>query len=532
VLWLLLALILLWIAFGPWVLVAGAALLLVPRVRHWVLDRVRLTWRAAGVTALVLAVLAGVVLVLPDGLLPVPQSPGVLASPTYEGRPATARGVDHEPVPRHPHLAPNGANSMHNDAWATDAYEWAGPLGEQPEVDTAWYGIEECATLTFDSADRLVALCGDLDGPTLHVIDPESMRKLATKDLPSRPDSDKPPWQDLCGGAYMYLDDRDRAVLATTDRRIMAVTTADGEGRAELTTDETWDLTPYVPDGDCLVALLPDWSGRIWWITQAGLVGTIVPESGEVRVEELGEVIANSFAADADDSVYVVTDHALYRLEAAADGTPTVTWRSEYDRGSEVKPGQLSQGSGTTPTLVDGGLVAITDNAEPRMNVVFLRRSDGSEVCREPVFEAGASATENSVISLGTGVVVENNHGYGSPLKTLLGRATSPGFTRVDVVDGECVTVWENDRVAPSSVPKASWRTGLVYAYTKRPSWTGVSSWYLTAIDAHTGRHRFSVRTGTGILMNNHYAATTIAPDGSVFIATLAGLVRVRDRRS
>ena len=49
-------------------------------------------------------------------------------------------------------------------------------------------------------------------------------------------------------------------------------------------------------------------------------------------------------------------------------------------------------------------------------------------------------------------------------------------------------------------------------------------------VDAETGRTAFSVRTGTGVLMNNHYAAMTIAPDGAAWIATLAGMVRVRDR--
>ena len=57
-----------------------------------------------------------------------------------------------------------------------------------------------------------------------------------------------------------------------------------------------------------------------------------------------------------------------------------------------------------------------------------------------------------------------------------------------------------------------------------------MSAWYLTALDVTTGRTVFSVRTGTGVLMNNHYAAMTIAPDGAAWIATLAGMVRVRDR--
>ena len=34
---------------------------------------------------------------------------------------------------------------------------------------------------------------------------------------------------------------------------------------------------------------------------------------------------------------------------------------------------------------------------------------------------------------------------------------------------------------------------------------------------------------GTGEAFNNHYSAITLAPDGSLYAATLAGLVRVRD---
>ncbi len=285
-----------------------------------------------------------------------------------------------------------------------------------------------------------------------------------------------------------------------------------------------------VPEDDCLIALMPDWDGRIWFETRGGLVGTVTPETGAGRVLDLEEEIANSFAVDEDGGVYVVTTGALYRLEADQAGRPTVTWSAPYDAGSERKPGQLSRGSGTTPTLLPGGLVAITDNAEPRMNVVFLRRETGEEVCSAPVFADDASATDNSLVAVGDGVVVENNHGYESPLSTMLGRATEPGLARVDVADGRCRVRWTSDVVAPSSVAKVSLATGLVYAYTKRPSRWGVSAWYLTAVDARTGRHVFSVRTGTGTLMNNHYAAVTLAPDGSAYIATLAGMVRVRDR--
>jgi hypothetical protein len=195
-----------------------------------------------------------------------------------------------------------------------------------------------------------------------------------------------------------------------------------------------------------------------------------------------------------------------------------------------VEP-EPSRGSGSTPTLLPGGLVAIPDNAEPRMNVVFFRRDSGEKVCETPVFDEDASATDTSLVAVGDGVIVENNHGYGSPLSTLLGFGTSPGFARVDVGDGTCTVVWTSDLNAPTSVAKASLETGLLYAYTKRSTWWGVSAWYLSAIDVHTGRHVFSVRTGTGTLMDNHYAAVTLGPDGSAYVSTLAGLVRVRDRQ-
>lgn len=527
--WLVGALLLLWVALGPWVLVAAVAVLFVPRARWWVQDRIHVSRRVLAYVVGGAVVLTGLVVVVPDGWLPIPQSPGILATPSYVGRPAMANPIAAAELPQHPHLARNGAGTRHNDAAASGAYPWAGPLGLSPEVETAWFGLEECATLTVDSHERLVALCSDRSGPSLHVIDPDTMREAAGKELPTWIDGDESS-RDGCGAESFYLDERDRAVLATTDRQVLAVRTSDGEGEPELSTDQSWDLKPYVPFGDCLVALLPDWSGRIWWVSHEGLVGTITPDSGEVHVHDLGEKVGTSLATDESGGVYVVSEVALHRLAAGPDGTPQVVWRTAYDRGSEQKPGQPGRGSGSSPVLLDGGVVAITDNAEPRMNVLFLDRGTGAEICRQPVFDDDASATGSALVSVGTGVVVENNHDYTSPMSTILGFATSPGLARVDLAQGECSTRWTSDRVAPSSAAKASWATGLVYAYTKRPSWTGVSSWYVTAIDAVTGRTMWSVRTGTGVLMNGDRAAITIAPDGSLWIATLAGLVRLRDR--
>ena len=86
-----------------------------------------------------------------------------------------------------------------------------------------------------------------------------------------------------------------------------------------------------------------------------------------------GEQIENSFSVG-PDGVYIVSDHALYRMERAADGTPHVVWRETYDRGTQRKVGQINQGSGTTPSLIGDKYVAIADNAEPRLHALVYRR--------------------------------------------------------------------------------------------------------------------------------------------------------------
>lgn len=503
-----------WLAIGPWSLAVALVVVLVPATRRRITPN---RWTLGGVVAVV-ALAAAVVVVVPDGRLPLPPGGGLLVTPAYDGRAADPQPIELV-VPQHPGLAPNGRSSMHGDAWATDSYAWPGPLGVDPEVSTAWYGLEECATLAFDPEGRLVALCGNRKGPVMHVLDPETMRPLATYDLPDREPSDKRPWEDLCGGAYFYLDADAQAVVATTDRRILTLTSDGLEKRDEV------DLSAVVPDDDCLVALLPDWQGNTWYVTQDGRVGT----TGGGEPLDLGAEIANSIAAD-DTGVYLVTTEQLVKVEMSA-GTPAVVWATDYPNGGERKPGQLSAGSGTTPTVLPSGLVAITDNADPQVHVQFYEGATGELVCEAAVFAEGASATDNSLVAVGdSSVVVENNHGYTAPWSTIVGRATPGGLARVDADGGECTVGWQSDEVAPTSVAKVSLATGLVYAYTTRPSWWGVSAWYLTAIDARTGETAYSVRTGTGTLFNNHYSAVTLGPDGSAYVATLGGMVRVRDR--
>ena len=464
---------------------------------------------------------------------PIPSLPTDLLVPKFIGAEAFPKPLSAPDVPQNPFLAPNGRSSMHNDAYSTDAYDVSGPLGHRLTVKSRSYGIRECATIAFDSHDRLVGLCGGLEGFTMMVINPVTLNvidelRVSARDLTSGAN----PFTDICGGTYFFLDPHDHAFATTTDSGIAELSVAaDGT----LTRLHDWPMASHLADGDCLVATGVDWNGLLWWFSQQGVVGTLDRSTGDVQVVRLpdGEGIFNSVSGDETGGMYLVTTHATYRMDADASGQPSVTWRIPYDRGTQVKPGQLSQGSGTSPTLIGRRWIAIADNAEPRANVLVYDRRRGITNrlhCVVPVLADGASATENSLVAAGNSVIIENNYGYSGVQSTLLGRSTTPGIARVLITSSGCRVAWTNNEViAPTSVAKASLGNGLVYAYTKPVRKDLIDAWYVTALDIRTGRTVWSRLTGTGIQWNNHYAAIYLGPDGTLYFATVAGLVRVAD---
>ena len=468
--------------------------------------------------------------------LPIPSLPTDLLVPKFIGAPAPEQPIAHPPIPQNPWLSPDGTNTMHNDAYASDAYQVSGPLGNGLKVKSASYGVRECATVAFDSHGRIVGLCGGLEGFAMMVIDPVTLKPISEMRTSARNLlTSANPFTDICGGTYFFLDGEDVAYPTTAEKTVLKIKV---EPDGDLTQQDEWSLAAHIPADDCLIATMPDWDGRIWFFTQQGHVGTLDRESGAVQVMQLpdGEEVTNSVATDETGGMYVVSTHALYRLDATAEGVPEVTWREVYDRGTRLKPGNLSQGSGTTPTLLGDRWVAINDNADPQTNVLVYDRREGVADrlhCTQPVLAADAGTTDNSLVAAGNSFIIENNYGYGGPLSTILGKTTTPGLSRVMVEDDGCHVAWTNDSIAPSSVAKASLGNGLLYAYTKPklPSAlsTTLDAWYFTAIDIRTGETAWSRLTGTGIQWNNHYAAIYLGPDGTAYIATLAGLVRITD---
>lgn len=468
----------------------------------------------------------------PHDAAPLPQAtpiPWSGTAPPGSGGPWAPVPFAGSAPPQHPHMAPNGQSNIHNDGWMTDAYDGPGPLASSPTTASSQLG-GLCGTITFDSHGRIVTVCLGLGTATLWLLDPATLAPLASFELPPRPAAEPGtnPLQDYTGGGYFFLDAEDRAVVSTGQQTVVWIAQVEGPEGIRLEQVRSVDLSAALGDGERLTGVLPDWSGRLWFVgKKRGVIGVVDGEAITTLV--LDEPVQNSFAVD-EDGVYVVSDVALYRLDAPPGGAPAVTWREVYANTGVKKPGQADAGSGTTPTLLEGGLVAITDNADPMQVVVYQRATTASprKVCEVPVFPAGGGATENSLVASGRSLFVENNHGY-EGFSDVAAGTTLPGFARVDVRPDTsgCDLIWETAAVsAPSVVPKLSRTTGLLYTYTKAPDSPG---WYWTALDAATGDVAWQVLAGTGAAYNNNYAGMALGPDGAATLGVLVGVIRLAD---
>jgi hypothetical protein len=486
----LLGLALLMLALGPVVLLLGLLALAVPRVRAWLRPdrRAVVGWAGAVVVA------APLLVAVPGGWLPIVAGPGTEVTPAYVGRPALGDPAGPAPAPV-PHVAPA---------------LFAGPLGESPRVRSRWYGLAGCQDLAVDTHHRLVTLCGGPGRPVLRLLDPGSLRQLASKDLPGRAGL-------ACPGVF-FADDAGHVVVATTDQQLLTVGTADAQGDSELTTTASVDLSGALPDDDCVTGLRPDPQGHVWFASHDGRVGIVA--DGRPRTVDVGDELDRPLVTSTS-SAYVAGGDGLHKV-AVLGGRPVAVWSTPYD-GADP---------GAAPVVLPSGAVAVATDRDPRLEVTVLRSDTGAVVCRTPLFGDGSS-TDGGLVATGDGrdaVLVTNGQGYGGPLTTVLGRTTTGGIARVDVRDGRCVHTWTSDLDAPSGAPAVSPPVGLAYAVTKRHSWWGVDAWYVTALDLRTGRAVWARRVGLGVLRDNHHAAPALGPDGSLYVPVLGGFLRVHDR--
>jgi hypothetical protein len=461
------------------------------------------------------------------------------AVPTTLGASVPARPMPDLQQPKHPMLAESERSSMHGGSYNWDLNSYPGPLGHDTHTAHRAFSklVGVAPNIAFDAAGRLITVSLQLNGIELHLLDPETLETLALAELPP-----KESFEDNSGGGYFHLDDRDRVLLAPSDETISIYEVVEDEQGLAWRVAESHDVSGLLPEGVNIHDVIPDWNGHLWFVTGGNLLGYRNKDSGEFFTYELeadGEVIQNSFGVD-EDGLYVVSTDALYLFETGSKGEILPIWREDYENGEVQKPGTLSHGSGTSPTLIGDDLVAIADDGHPFTNVMVYRRKESIAgdrvVCKVPLFEEGKSATENSLMVYGNAMVVQNDYGHvfeGNALQT------SPGVMRIDVREDRsgCDVVWYNDTMISQSLPRLSTATGLLYFYTFKKQAPGdfFGGWYLTAVDFDTGEELWDrlISPGTGTIidpLSSVTAPVVMGPNGAAYVGIRTGVVMAKDR--
>ena len=438
-----------WWAIGPWILAVFLVALLVPATRR----RMRPNrWLLGGLAVVVVAATAVVVL-LPDGRLPIPPGGGRLVTSSYDGHAVQPQPIELS-VPQHPGLAANGSSSMHNDAWATDAYQGPGPLGKDPEVDDVVVrprGVRDARLRPGRAARRALRR--------------PAPARCCTSSTP-RPCARSRPWtcptartsrQAAVGGPLrrrLLLPRRARTARSSRPPTAACSSTvrhrrAGERGRASV------DLTDVVPRRR-LPGRADARLGGPHLVRHPGRPRRRVdPATGASTSLDLGEEIANSIAVD-DTGVYLVTDRGALqaggRRHRAAGGPLAGDVRPRQR--TEARPAQRGQRHDADRAARAGWWRSPTTPTRGCTSQFYDDR-DGRLVCEARGLRSGESATDNSLVAVGdASVVVENNYGYDGPWSTLLGRATArrPRPGRRSPGDGECEVGWTSDEIAPTSV--------------------------------------------------------------------------------
>ena len=216
---------------------------------------------------------------------------------------------------------------------------------------------------------------------------------------------------------------------------------------------------------------MPDWEGASGSSPRRAGSGSLDPAPGR-RDLRLGGEVANSLAVD---DAGACTSSPTRPPQAPGRLRPGELGRRGGRRttgAASRSPASSSQGSGTTPTVLPGGLVAITDNAEPRMHVLVLRGPRTDRWCARCRCSRTARARPTTPSSRwATRSSWRTTTATTSPLSTTLGRDHDAGRRAGRRRPGDgCSVAWTSDEVAPSSVPKVSLANGLLYVYTTRSS--------------------------------------------------------------
>lgn len=413
--------------------------------------------------------------------------------------------------PANPYIAPGYSSTMHANAASSDATINRGPgtSGRYEFVshDTDIIGNEYAVpTILMDSKGALLAIGVNHEvidqNPTVLLLDPRSLEVLDNIKLPAPEDGH------VAGGIYSYIDNDNNLVLVNAAGYMQwysnSYDLATNKGSLLL------EKTQYVGQKG-VVGTMPDYKGNIWYATQKSdsqNAGVSYFNKKTDRNEVFyklpnGETVANSISSS-PRGVAVASTKALYMFKASANG-PVLAWRQEYENSGNRKPGQLSAGTGSSPTFFGPRtgfeFVTIANNAAPTESILVYDTKTGDLVSSTPFLTGGVnSGTENSSMAVGSSIFTPSSYGYWYPPSSQEPKDSNPssadfagGVQRAGLTKKVLEEKWANS-VKSTALPRLSVPDGLIYTITGEYSGIGIIDdkqsvqYYFSAIDASNGR--------------------------------------------
>ena len=442
-------------------------------------------------------------------------------------------------LPHNPGLGANNWNSGHQDSYCSESVKLTGPTGTKLRLIMQYnpYGFTPIMACNRNNQMIGVAFLGQF---RLIVFDSECNILSATVTGHFRPNS--------FGGGYFYLNRDDNAVVVSNNKLACYPTRHVAKKESVYSLDPIWITSDLVlmitqspdPFGNVLYGAMPVWKedSNLYWVMLAGkydfdtgeltsdafiAVVEITPDSHKengcqtrvVDSHRLEKQWNNNTMAVSEQGVFFVTnglhkDGWLYSIGFDFEKNKIKkNWRTPYQNSGYLKVGQRNIGSGTTPTLFQGedgtNLVAITDNAYPKMNVVICNRDTGHIIDEVPVFPDMRGCDEASLIGVNGHVVVENNFGHTTSLRYSQYVPNEPGLAMIKVnPTGGSKIIWENTGYPSGffAMTMLARESGIIFAHTGEwnvaDSSTKGGLYSIVAIDSWDGRIIWRIPLGQG----------------------------------
>ena len=380
---------------------------------------------------------------------------------------------------------------MHDDAFSSDVFSGISPKGDLTFTFETKQGAVPTILLGSDGFLQVICVRNESANgsmqrtPYLLLLNSETMETVASLKLPAGT---------ALNNIYGFLNQNDELMLAN-GKNIYQIAHFQQNNKWEFNIKNEFKLESATDDFE-FVGITPDWEGNIWFASYDSKAGFLNPKNGQFSLISLSdikdEIVANSISSSPAGTA-IATTHAIYVLNLK-NCKPEISWKAEYDRGTKVKPGQLSWGTGSSPSFFGpkSGYEYLTllDNGTEGTHLNIYNSENGNLIASELAFDGDPEqGSENSPIAFGNSVIIASTFGFPYPASS---SATDEkgvlknGVQRFDVNDDGkgAKAIWYNKEIRSTSVPKMGKDSGKIHFISEGEK----EDQFYTELDFKTGK--------------------------------------------